>query len=823
MKKFALLVAAISLSFTMTAQIAMGTDDVCINCDIPHESAVLHVQDSLRGVLLPLIPCGYRDSINNPALGLLIFDLCDSLFYYRRGIMGSRPKWVPLFTNVNHILNLIAGNTLDQAYDEGGAGAGRVIIADAGPIEIKGKNVNHALIIKDDEVAGVHAIDLMRIQYDGLATALRINHRFSSNGVLIMNDTFKQTQAKTNLTVAQNSSSYTSQKTLEGRAIHAISLNHENNKPSIESNQKGTGHGVLGISGLNNWEATKSGIMDSLPLSGVVGYSGTQGPPFKRVSSSTPINPIPGEGNPILKSRIGVSGISFQNHGILGLSTAPGNYEDDDPSKILAAVTGSDAFLDFVTITGNRQWSTFSVAGLSPNYGNGVIGIGAGHGVIGLSGYDELGLGTMAGIWGNTRVDSWDGTINGYPLGANLIANKLKVGVLGTSMDRVGVWGESFTRTGVVATAGAQFSHLQVPTIIPVGIYATTDNGIAGLFIEQADTSSEVSGRVVIELAKENDHSLNVKMDSSTEHHGLHIVNEGTGNAVNIEMDNNEQSIIAEKASAIRVDHLGANAPAVHIIHKGGDNGLYVKNRSSHAAIMADDSSHIGVIGKTIDGSIGVKGENINGEIGVQGIAGDNGEAGVEGILSNTDNQSAALHGQGGGHRDKSAALKLTSGVITVDGPSQQRTAGIIAFGWVLDSLQEWTCNIDTCYESGQMNVPYVGMEGLNTLKSGIACEPPCPHSHLIGLTATETETNDLIGSSSIVFLTPRKVEHSIVSGGLCEYASVSAHVEELMDGQMKIRATILIKPHEQLPPDINPAILCPSVLEVGYLIVNAL
>lgn len=47
-----------------------------------------------------------------------------------------------------------AGNTLDQAYDQGGPGAGRTITADAGPVEILGTGANHAFSITHTNAIG---------------------------------------------------------------------------------------------------------------------------------------------------------------------------------------------------------------------------------------------------------------------------------------------------------------------------------------------------------------------------------------------------------------------------------------------------------------------------------------------------------------------------------------------------------------------------------------------------------------------------------------------------------------------------------------------
>ena len=77
MRKFAFLLILVVCSIYTQAQDGMG-----INNATPHPSAILDIESTDQGVLIPRMTCEQRDSIPSPANGLLVFitDTCtDSL------------------------------------------------------------------------------------------------------------------------------------------------------------------------------------------------------------------------------------------------------------------------------------------------------------------------------------------------------------------------------------------------------------------------------------------------------------------------------------------------------------------------------------------------------------------------------------------------------------------------------------------------------------------------------------------------------------------------------------------------------------------------
>lgn len=125
MKKILLLLLIPFLNFS---QVGIGTST-------PNSSAILDVTSTNKGILIPRVSLNnVTDSttpINSPATGLLVWNTNATVtggsgigFYYYTG-----SQWTPI---------TVGKNTLDQAYDQGGAGLGRTIIADANAVRING-------------------------------------------------------------------------------------------------------------------------------------------------------------------------------------------------------------------------------------------------------------------------------------------------------------------------------------------------------------------------------------------------------------------------------------------------------------------------------------------------------------------------------------------------------------------------------------------------------------------------------------------------------------------------------------------------------------
>lgn len=105
--------------------------DVGIGTTIPDNEAILDISSTSKGVLFPRMTQVQRDAIGTVVgqdRGLLIYNIDAAAYNFWNG-----SAWQGLPT-------IEQNNDLDGAYDEGGAGAGRTITADAGAVNIVGND-----------------------------------------------------------------------------------------------------------------------------------------------------------------------------------------------------------------------------------------------------------------------------------------------------------------------------------------------------------------------------------------------------------------------------------------------------------------------------------------------------------------------------------------------------------------------------------------------------------------------------------------------------------------------------------------------------------
>jgi len=123
MKTIITLVLLLALT-TIYAQVGIGTTT-------PDGSSILDIESTDKGILVPRMTQTQRNLIGTPANGLLIYQTDNEPgFYY----------WDDIATAWYSVGGTNNGNTLDLAYDEGGAGAGRTITADNGAVSIEGNS-----------------------------------------------------------------------------------------------------------------------------------------------------------------------------------------------------------------------------------------------------------------------------------------------------------------------------------------------------------------------------------------------------------------------------------------------------------------------------------------------------------------------------------------------------------------------------------------------------------------------------------------------------------------------------------------------------------
>lgn len=90
--KYQILALVLLLASVISAQ------SISINSDgtIPDPSAMLDIQSTDKGLLVPRMTSGQRATINNPATGLIVYQTDGAQGFYYNGGTPSSPSWVLL-------------------------------------------------------------------------------------------------------------------------------------------------------------------------------------------------------------------------------------------------------------------------------------------------------------------------------------------------------------------------------------------------------------------------------------------------------------------------------------------------------------------------------------------------------------------------------------------------------------------------------------------------------------------------------------------------------------------------------------------------------
>ncbi|MBU0763939.1 MAG: hypothetical protein KJ607_03790, partial [Bacteroidetes bacterium] len=132
-KSFHLPVIIVLLLILNCSDYLYAQQNVGIGTTTPDSSSILDLTSADKGFLIPRVTlndAGTPSPVSNPATGLLIYNLDGTEphgFWYWDGA-----QWVQVGSGGG------SGDcfTLDQAYDCGGGGAGRIITADSGSVQI---------------------------------------------------------------------------------------------------------------------------------------------------------------------------------------------------------------------------------------------------------------------------------------------------------------------------------------------------------------------------------------------------------------------------------------------------------------------------------------------------------------------------------------------------------------------------------------------------------------------------------------------------------------------------------------------------------------
>ncbi len=576
------------------------SQNVGIATDTPDASAVLEIYSKDKGVLIPRMTCEERDSIKSPADGLLVYvtDTCANgdlpgLFYFS----SLNLKWNPIRIDIS----IIAGNTLDEAYDQGGAGSGRNIEADAGSVDIQGYGANDALTITN--TGNFEGIDLTGTTGTGIKVLTTTGSGLTTSS---------STDSAADLIFSQYSAPNSSDRFASGgHAGHFRNTSTATAKPALRATTLGTGHGLVG--------ATLA-VPDTFTAQENPNSSGVFGVSFGG------------------DDRNGLGGVSDMGNGGFGRSEKVNSWTGVMvPEEFRAGFYGM----------GDDIGATLPTGASSPLYigsygyvrsGIGVLGInqGGGHGVVGIS-RATAGTASQAGVWGTTQdISGWSFFVADHPF-LDASAAKGSVGVLAQSKVNTALWAESASSFGLIATTGDKqgLGDLTYGNSAIIGISTQTDastavfdqegastapavrilsnSGESGLFVNQNGTGLAVhisnnknamspSTALLVEQFKTGDGAFIVHRDSTSMGNALKVEHTGLGKAgfFNIEdVDANMETAIyvetkgAGSAATFKVDDNDMGkvnmAPAVLITTDGKTSGLRVEQTNDF--VMGGDEN----------------------------------------------------------------------------------------------------------------------------------------------------------------------------------------------------------------------------------------
>lgn len=173
MMKKKLLLIFLTVSPLAFSQVGIGTTT---------PRAALEINSATNGFLAPQIALNSTTVVApvvNPAGGAL---LAGTIVYNTATVNDVTPGYY--YWSGTAWVRMAAGaaggphNTLDRAYDEGGAGAGRIITADSGPVEINNSGTNTTALRLTTTVANSYAI---YADQNSTGTTIRATNNFTGN------------------------------------------------------------------------------------------------------------------------------------------------------------------------------------------------------------------------------------------------------------------------------------------------------------------------------------------------------------------------------------------------------------------------------------------------------------------------------------------------------------------------------------------------------------------------------------------------------------------------------------------------------------------
>jgi hypothetical protein len=281
MKKQIIIITMLVLSFCS----ATGQNNVGIGTTNPDASSILELQSDSKGLLITRLTTIQRNAMSAGLTvtqkGLLVFDKDESLFYFWDG-----SQWVAVGSGGSS-----GCSTLQQAYDCGGAGAGRQIDAANGPFQVN-------LTSFTNNLQALYA--LASVGNSSSITAAIAAEQTSVAGVSVYAENSNSANPYSTIYASSNSSTaYTS----------AVSGYYEGNAQGVGiygSVASSTSAGVAGVMGINARTNGGYGMLGQ-------GFTGVVGETNYQVGAG-----VWGQNNDAIGSGNGCGVVGSGNYGVWG-------------------------------------------------------------------------------------------------------------------------------------------------------------------------------------------------------------------------------------------------------------------------------------------------------------------------------------------------------------------------------------------------------------------------------------------------------------------------------------------------------------------------
>jgi hypothetical protein len=187
MKKKCTILIKINIAIISTFSIHFFNGQIGINTSNPHPSSILDLTSTSKGLLIPRLSTLQRNSIMNPAEGLMIYDNTLKGFYgfdgtnWSQNVFGST-KWSLNGNSGTDPVNDFIGTTDDQPISFRTGGVAAMTVRADGRVNIEGRNIAGPRLLVSRPVAGASYPNVLAVVENNATSAYPVNYMAVNGG-----------------------------------------------------------------------------------------------------------------------------------------------------------------------------------------------------------------------------------------------------------------------------------------------------------------------------------------------------------------------------------------------------------------------------------------------------------------------------------------------------------------------------------------------------------------------------------------------------------------------------------------------------------------